>query len=392
MDDYIVGVNILNYATKRNFMSLRLKKYQFQYIKNNLYNKYFQKVINGNLLYIFEHLHYNYKPRRCDIYHFFNSISLGKTPWIVTFESFLPRWGTKTDKYFKFGMKKLASKSCVRLLPFSKNTYDIQCRYLENFPQYKDTIQDKMVVLHPPQKVLIHDYQSKQTDPNSINFVMVGHQFFRKGGMEVLRAFDRLIEKKLPIKLCIISGFTKDYLNLYSESKIMEAGKIIEKHNKNISHFTSLPNDQVMSIIKNSHIGLLPTYADTYGYFVLESQACGCPVITTNVRSLPEINDNSVGWVIKIPKDEWGNGDVWKPDKRPAISRLIEENLYQIINAIVDKPQGIKEKGKRSIQRIIKHHNIDDRAKELEKIYDETVLSTRQINTAPTPQKQYWGA
>ena len=50
-------------------------------------------------------------------------------------------------------------------------------------------------------------------------------------------------------------------------------------------------NSEVMNILKNTHVGLLPTYADTYGYSVLEAQSFGCPVITTNIRAMPEINN-----------------------------------------------------------------------------------------------------
>ncbi|WP_125140102.1 glycosyltransferase family 4 protein [Clostridium transplantifaecale] len=51
---------------------------------------------------------------------------------------------------------------------------------------------------------------------------------------------------------------------------------------------------------------LLPTFADTYGYSLLEMQACGLPVVSTNVRAMPEINDNECGWIAKLPVNEYG--------------------------------------------------------------------------------------
>ena len=67
------------------------------------------------------------------------------------------------------------------------------------------------------------------------------------------------------------------------------------KLHKWISYVPKLTNNETLELMKKSHIGLLPTYADTYGYSVLEFQAAGCPVITTNVRALPEINNNNLG-------------------------------------------------------------------------------------------------
>lgn len=66
-------------------------------------------------------------------------------------------------------------------------------------------------------------------------------------------------------------------------------------------HHTSLSNDAVLEMIKTSDVGLLPTWQETYGFSVLEMQACGCPVITTNVRALPEINPENAGWLIRCP-------------------------------------------------------------------------------------------
>ncbi|MFW2788163.1 glycosyltransferase, partial [Acinetobacter baumannii] len=61
-----------------------------------------------------------------------------------------------------------------------------------------------------------------------------------------------------------------------------------------------------MCIRDRHHIGLLPTWADTFGYSVLEFQACGCPVISTDVRALSEINNNDIGWLINVDKNKYG--------------------------------------------------------------------------------------
>ncbi len=50
--------------------------------------------------------------------------------------------------------------------------------------------------------------------------------------------------------------------------------------------------------MRTADIGMLPSYADTYGFSVLEAQA-GNAVITTDIRALPEVNNPAVGWLIK---------------------------------------------------------------------------------------------
>ncbi len=87
---------------------------------------------------------------------------------------------------------------------------------------------------------------------------------------------------------------------------IQRTAAFIQGNREWINYFPQLPNSEVLDMMKKAHIGLLPTYADTYGYSVLEFQAAGCPVVTTNVRSLPEINDNDKGWLIEVPKNRMG--------------------------------------------------------------------------------------
>ncbi len=66
-----------------------------------------------------------------------------------------------------------------------------------------------------------------------------------------------------------------------------------------------MPNQQVLELLKTCDVGLLPTYADTYGFSALEAQSAACPVISTDVRALPEINNTEVGWLINVPKMNW---------------------------------------------------------------------------------------
>ncbi|MFH4294310.1 glycosyltransferase, partial [Acinetobacter baumannii] len=75
---------------------------------------------------------------------------------------------------------------------------------------------------------------------------------------------------------------------------------------KNIKIYSNVDNNKVIEMIREHHIGLFPTWADTFGYSVLEFQACGCPVISTDVRALSEINNNDIGWLINVDKNKYG--------------------------------------------------------------------------------------
>ena len=148
------------------------------------------------------------------------------------------------------------------------------------------------------------------------------------------------------------------------------------KNTNGIIFHGRLKFEKVKDLYKNSHVVLLPTYADTYGYSVLESQASGCPVISTNIRALPEINNNEVGWVIEVPKDKNGNGILKTEEDREKFSSIIEKELYRIIkDEILPNKEIIKLKGAKSIERIRKYHNPKDKAEFLERLYHDSSIS-----------------
>lgn len=122
--------------------------------------------------------------------------------------------------------------------------------------------------------------------------------------------------------------------------------------------------------MKHSHVGLLPTWAETYGYVVLEAQAAGSPVITTDIRALPEINNEQVGWLIPVPKDSSGNGLLATAQQRTEFSARVEAGLERAIREVLQNRESVKEKGIRSLERIRAHHDPGRAAAHLEEIYD----------------------
>ncbi len=125
----------------------------------------------------------------------------------------------------------------------------------------------------------------------------------------------------------------------------------------------------MLELLKNADVGLLPTWADTYGLSVLEAQASGCPVITTNVRALPEINNNHVGWLIKVPKDELGEAIYATDEDRQKLSQSIQSGLESDIRSIVADPSVIALKGQAALDQIRAEHDPQAYAESLRQIY-----------------------
>lgn len=326
------------------------------------------------------------------IYHFFNDIILNsKNSYVVTYETLVPRVeylsnivhfsnkevidslflknSTKLEKI----LEKLAEDNCKKLIALSNCNNEIQKYMLNFYPKYRDKIEKKMLVLPPPQKIIVNNYSEKNLN-KEITFTFVGRDFFRKGGYEIVKTFEKIFQQNSNIKLNLVGEIDNIYNYAFknfqdSNEKIKEIKNIIEKNKKNIFYYEVLSNEEVVSLMKNSHVGLLPTWADTYGYSVLEFQACACPVITTDLRALPEINSNEIGWLIEVPKNMFKELALENGQHKDRIRKIIQKSLYEYILEIVNNPDIIETKGKKSLQRIKREHSIEMYSKKLENIY-----------------------
>lgn len=310
--------------------------------------------------------------RECDLLHFFNMASLGKTPWVTTFETAAPRWQERRPGAIRWGLKLLAGDPCKRLIAMSQCAAEFQRAFLSDYPDIAGDILPKMTVLHPPQRALVDE--APGAPEGAIRFTIVGADFFRKGGLEVLRAFDRLLGEGAPLALSIVSTMAiGDYATHATPADLDEAKRLIVKWPEAIEHFERLPNDQVLALFGRTNVALLPTWADTYGYSVLEAQAAGCPVLTTDIRALPEINNDTTGWVIPVPRNERGNGVLGTPAERARFSALLEAGIEAAVRSILADPRSIATKGAASLAQIRANHDPVAHGRRLLEIYREAL-------------------
>ena len=323
-----------------------------------------------------------------DLFHFFNGISYGKRPWVTTFETAIPRFlevmqALSTGELdiaswqawrFRKAMEATASDACLGILPLSDSARRAQEVVLQwAAPEVSAAIRAKMRVLHPPQPALLNTYEEKPVFPlKNLRFILVGHDFFRKGGAEILDTFIKMhSQSPLPLELIIVSRLDgHDYATQADEAQIQQARQKIQTHAAWIKHFDVLPHQDVLALMRTAHVGLLPTYADSYGYSVLELQASGCPVITTNINALPEINAPDRGWIAPVPLEPLGNAPYHTPEGRAAISAAIRSGLQQALEEIFADPESILRKGAAALHYIRTHHDPEQHANVLREIYN----------------------
>lgn len=317
--------------------------------------------------------------REIDIIHTYNRVCVTNKKWVCSFEGKVPAYfESQMDighRVIKKRLKLIEDNKCIKLLPMSKYAYDYEISLLKAHCKNEEIekIKQKMEVLYPPQKLLVDSVdEGKYNNMETLKFIYVGRDFFRKGGYNCFCVL-RELRKKYQIELTLIgkvnikkdAGFRAKECNYDS---LLEEMRVCKEW---LNYYEELNNETVLKLIKESHVGLLPTYGDTFGFSVLEMQASGVPVVTTNRQALKEINNDNCGWII----DTYNYADV---DKRYYIEsdiskyeEFVQAELYKIVEDICIKPEQIQIKAVNAYERVRRDHSIDKYSDRLAEIYAE---------------------
>lgn len=104
----------------------------------------------------------------------------------------------------------------------------------------------------------------------------------QKGIESILEMFKQIAKMQPDIKL-VIAGFLT-YVHPAILTKIIK-----HPYRSRIVLTDYVTEDQKRGLISNAMLFLFPSKYEGFGIPVLEAMACGCPIITSNVSSIPEV-------------------------------------------------------------------------------------------------------
>ena len=120
----------------------------------------------------------------------------------------------------------------------------------------------------------------------------------RKNLPRLIRAFKRVkLERKIKHHLVIGGSRSWHYPELeesYKNSGIMECIKFVNYVEEN----------DISALYQASDLFVFPSLYEGFGLPILEAMACGVPVITSNVSSMPEVGGNAVYYVNPHSEEE----------------------------------------------------------------------------------------
>ncbi len=357
-----VGFERDTYAEKRQFLGTIAEHVDFIRVASRPNGK-FPALLNGDERYQSSFV----DDDRVDFVHYFNQINYGKTPYITTYETCVPRYWNKSA--FIRGCREIVSDKCLKIIAMCNNAHlgnDGRMNVISDAD--KDIIRSKSMVLHPPQEIVKSDL-SRFNNIDPLQVVFVGGDFYIKGGCPCLLALKLLVDAGYKINMTIIGDVRNVNWNYNiggaTEGTVKAVLQFIDENRRWVNWIPSLPNEKVLELLAHCHLGLLPSFAETYGYVVLEMQAAGVPVITTDIRAFPEINPDDCGWKIRLPKIS--------KDKLHLSHAIIKNSIVLIVKEIFEHAEVLAEKSKASQARIRRDHSPERHAEVLQKIYTEAL-------------------
>ncbi len=222
--------------------------------------------------------------------------------------------------YYKYLMPFVIKRAdkIITISEFSKN------EILKYYPYAREKIEIIPLGISDRFKVIDSTLKEKV-------ILYVGSLNKRKNFMGVIKAFEML--NRDDYKLQIVGDFSE---NFTIDDKIKQI-LLSAKNNKNIEFKRNVSGDELVHIYNNASIFIFPSFYEGFGLPPLEAMACGTPVITSNITSLPEVCADAV-----IYCDPYSNEDIKNKlesllDNPNLQNNMIEKGLKHVKSFTWDK-------------------------------------------------------
>lgn len=214
-----------------------------------------------------------------------------------------------------------ACKAADKIIAISKQTKNDLVDFFAIDPQ-------KIAVIY--QSINPVFFQQKSTEELQVvrkKYKLPGQFLLTVGTIEarkklscILKAMDQL---KTDIHLVVV-GKKTSYMDTLQP--------LLQKHSGHVHFLHQVDNQELARIYQLASIMIYPSVFEGFGLPVVEAQACGCPVITSNVSSMPESGGNGAHYI--TPQNYYKISD--------GIEQILSDTNYR--NKLV-------EKGKQNAQR-----------------------------------------
>ncbi len=199
----------------------------------------------------------------------------------VAFKTFPESFSTPFFYYYNYLIPRNIRRAdqIITISETSKN------EILRFYPEAKEKITVIPLGLHKRYRVLPEVTKQKY-------LLYVGSINERKNVTGVIEAFE-LLPEAFGYSLMIVGNFFRNFsINDKTEHIFQRA-----KANKKIVFKANVSDEELVKIYNQASLFIFPSFYEGFGLPPLEAMACGTPVITSRLSSMPEVCSDAAGYV-----------------------------------------------------------------------------------------------
>lgn len=317
-----------------------------------------------------------------DVYHSMGGVHPLPEPWVTGLEStvdfftFGRGWRTEMESPAsrRYVAKKLLSKHCVRMLPWSEAA---RRSILTTFPEHAKELDRKIEIV--PLALRAGPEPPAERSDATIRLLFVGSRnypadFLPKGGHLVLAAYERL-KKKYDVELVVRAKVPDKYLARYERTPGLT---ILDGE---------MSFDELNRLYTDAHIFMFPG-SSTPGMVIREAMRAARPTVTIDVWANGELVQDGVTGMVAPPPEgvayTTNRGALnWSHD--PSFLDPFETNIEKSVAGLVEKTGRLIEDselrrrlGANARKEIVDgRYSIARRNRDLRRIYEEAVALKR---------------
>lgn len=342
-------------------------EYQFPFAKPSSF-RFIRSSLKGYLP--------RFEDSSCNLFEAVFSPIITKTPWILSTDTFhaainftllgvpLPR-----SARISYVAHMLERDNFKQLILWSDAAFqELKALISDSRP----SLLQKATMVYPAVRT-IPPAHVKHSKSDCLSLLFSG-DFFRKGGANVVDAFERLQRHYPHIRLRICSDDQIDFNILDTQLRSDYLNRI--RANDSID-FGRVPRNRLLDeILPETDVYLLPTYAEAFGFSLLEAMAYGLPVIASNEYAIPEIVEHgSSGYLIDI-----GGFNVrsfvrgYVVQTIPAdFHEYVTDQLYDYLVRLIESPELRRQMGDQGRRIAMSKFSFESRNGQMLKIYQRAV-------------------
>ncbi len=150
----------------------------------------------------------------------------------------------------------------------------------------------------------LENFENKTPELFNRNTILyIGTIIRKKGVLELAQIFNEVIKRNPKAKLILIGNDSPDLITGATSTFGLVKNLLSKEAVNHVNYLGKIPYNEVIEHIKNAHVCVFPSFAETLGMVTIESMALKKPVANTSIGWAQELIDDGVNGFLVHPNN-----------------------------------------------------------------------------------------